>query len=156
MHGSSMGPSQNSTPSAHVARALLVKEAREETMRFMPLVSAFVIALIGAVAVGLRPGYPFVTLLIGATIVSAMTGLAASVLQFLPQRLFLPTAVVAGSVLGLLVVPMLGWAEVFGFGDVRAAAALVWPVAAVAGLLLSRASGLDFPTTRRRRPNPHS
>lgn len=121
-------------------------------MRFLPIVAAFVIALLGAVAVGLRPGYPFDTLLIGATMAAAMTGLAASVLQFLPQRYFLPTAVIAGCVLGLLIAPMLNWAQVFGFGDVRNAAAVVWPVAVVAALLLSRASGLDFPTMRRRRP----
>jgi len=119
-------------------------------MRFIPLVAAFVIALVGAVAVGLRPGYPFDSLLIGAAIVSAMTGLAASVLQFLPARRFLPVAVISGAVLGLLVAPMLRWAEVLGFGEVRGAAALVWPVAVVAGLLLSRASGLDFPAMRRR------
>jgi len=121
-------------------------------MRFMPLISAFVIALLGAMAVGLRPGYAFGSLLLGATIVSAMTGLAASVLQFLPQRHFLPAAIVAGCILGLMVAPMLGWAEVLGFGRVRGAASVVWPVAAVSGLLLSRASGMDFPAMRRRRP----
>jgi hypothetical protein len=125
----------------------------EVGMRFMPIVFSFLIALVGAAAVGLRPGYPFATLLMGATIVAAMTGLAASVLQFLPQRLFLPTAIAAGCVLGLLVAPMLNWAEVLGFGDARGAASVVWPLAAVVGLLLSRASGLDFPTMRRRRTN---
>jgi hypothetical protein len=122
-------------------------------MRFMPIVSAFVIALLGAVAVGLRPGYPFDMLIIGAAIVAAMTGIAASVLQFLPQRHFLPAAIAAGVILGLLVAPMLNWAQVLGFGDVRGTASIVWPVAAVAGLLLSRASGLDFPTMRRRGAN---
>jgi hypothetical protein len=121
-------------------------------MGVLPIVAAFVIALLGAMAVGLRPGYPFDVLLIGATMAAAMTGLAASVLQFLPQRYFLPTAVLAGCVLGLLVAPMLNWAQVLGFGDVRGAAAVVWPVAVVTALLLSRASGLDFPTMRRRRP----
>jgi hypothetical protein len=121
-------------------------------MRFLPIVAAFVIALIGALAVGLRPGYAFDTLLIGATIAAAMTGLSASVLQFLPQRLFMPVAVVAGAVLGLLVAPMLTWAQVLGFGEVRGAASLVWPAAVVSALLLSRASGLDFPTMRRRGP----
>jgi len=121
-------------------------------MRFMPIVSAFVIALLGAVAVGLRPGYPFGALLMGATIVAAMTGLAASVLQFLPQRHFLPAAIAVGCLSGLLVVPMLNWAQVLGLGHVRNAAAVVWPVAVVVALLLSRASGLDFPTMRRRRP----
>jgi hypothetical protein len=126
---------------------------REVDMRFMPIVSAFVIALLGAVAVGLRPGYPFDMLIIGATIVAAMTGIAASVLQFLPQRRFLPAAITAGVILGLLVAPMLNWAQVLGYGDVRGVAAVVWPVAVVAGLLLSRASGLDFPTMRRRGTN---
>lgn len=74
-------------------------------------------------------------------------------LQFLPQRSFLPAAIIAGSVLGLLVAPMLSWAEVIGFGEVRGAAIVVWPLAAVAGLLLSRASGMDFSTMRRRRPS---
>lgn len=120
-------------------------------MRFMPIVSAFAIALIGAVAVGLRPGYPFSSLLIGAAIVAAMTGLAASVLQFLPQRHFMPTAIIAGVILGLMVGPMMNWAQVLGFGDVRSPASVVWPVAVVTGLLWSRASGLDFPTMRRRR-----
>jgi hypothetical protein len=120
-------------------------------MRFLPIAATFVIALLGAAAVGFRPGYAFSTLLLGAVIVAAMAGIAASVLQFLPQRLFLPSAIVAGSVLGLLVAPMLNWTQVLGWGDVRGAASIVWPVAAVAGLLLSRAAGLDFPTMRRRR-----
>lgn len=122
-------------------------------MQFMPIVAAFVIALVGGVAVGFRPGYSFGTLFMGATIVAAMTGLAASVLQFLPQRAFLFVAAIAGSILGLLVPPMLQWAEVLGFGDVRGPVSLVWPVAAVTALLLSRASGMQLPRLRRPRAN---
>jgi hypothetical protein len=124
-------------------------------MRFMPMAAAFTIALIGAVAVGLRPGYPFGALVLGATIVAAMTGLAASVLQFLPPRYFLPVSAVAGSALGLLVAPMLGMAQVLGFGDVRAPAALIWPVATVTALVLSRASGMLLPPLRHRRRRRH-
>ena len=120
-------------------------------MRFMPLGVAFLIALVGALALGLRPGYPFATLLIGATIAAAMTGIAASVLQFLPQRGFVPAAILGGAALGLIVTPLLTWADALGVGDARRAVAIVWPVAVVAGLLLSRASGLDFPSPRRRR-----
>ncbi len=120
-------------------------------MRFMPIAAAFVIALIGSVAVGLRPGYSFGSLLMAATIVAAMTGLAASVLQFLPQRSFMPAATLSGVILGLMVGPMMNWAQVLGFGDVRGPASVVWPVAVVTGLLWSRTAGLDFPTMRRRR-----
>jgi hypothetical protein len=76
------------------------------------------------------------------------------VLQFLPQRHFLPAAIVSGCALGLLVAPMLHWTQAIGFGDVRGAVSVVWPVAAVSGLLLSRAAGLDFPTMRHRRTSP--
>jgi hypothetical protein len=124
-------------------------------MRFMPILSAFVIALIGGIAVGLRPGYSFGTLFVGATLVAAMTGLAASVLQFLPQRYFMPVAIVAGVILGWMVSPMLNWAQVMGFGDVRGPASLIWPIAIVTGLLWSRSAGLDFPTMRRSRTELH-
>jgi len=120
-------------------------------MPLVPIVYAFVIALIGAVAVGLRPGYPFGALLLGATIVSAMTGLAASVLQFLAPRYFLVGAIVLGTTLGLLVGFMMRSADVLNFGDVRTAANLVWPVAVVAGLVLSRMSGMRLPSAWRRR-----
>ena len=121
-------------------------------MPLIPIASAFVIAIIGALAVGFRPGYPFGALLLGATTIAAMTGLAASVIQFVPQRYYLLAAIVAGTAVGLLVGPLLAMAEVIGFGDVRGASALVWPVAAVASLILSRASGMQLPSLRRRRP----
>jgi hypothetical protein len=126
-------------------------------MPLVPILSAFVIALLGAMAIGLRPGYSFGTLLLGATIVSAMTGLAASVLQFLPSRYFLPGAIVLGGGLGLMVGAMLGWAHALDFGAVRSTVDLVWPVAAVTGLLISRASGMQLPALRRRRriDSPH-
>ena len=116
----------------------------------IPLVAGFLLALGGALIVGLRPGYPFTTLLIGATIVAAMAGLAASVLQLLPQRHFILAAVIAGSLLGLVVAPLLSTVEALGAGDVRGAATFVWPAALVAALLLSRAAGLRMPPRRRR------
>lgn len=119
-------------------------------MRFLPIVAAFTIALIGAVAVGFRPGYAFSTLFIGATTVAAMTGLAVSVLQFLPPRYFLPTAIVSSVILGLLVTQILRWSAILGFGLAQDAVALVWPVAIMAGLFWGHATGMDFPTIRRR------
>lgn len=121
-------------------------------MRLLPILYAFIIALVGAVAVGLRPGYPFGALLLGATIVAAMTGFASAILQFSPQRYFPIVAVVAGCVLGLIVGPMLGWAQVLGFGGVREPVLLIWPLAIVSALLLSRESGMRLPTAHRRRP----
>ena len=124
-------------------------------MPFIPIASAFVIAIVGALAVGFRSGYPFGALLLGATTVAAMTGLASSVLQFVPPRHYLIAAAVAGTLLGLLVGPLLAAAETIGFGDVRGITALIWPVAVVAGLVLSRLSGMQLPTPRRwRRPRP--
>lgn len=120
-------------------------------MPLIPMIAGFVIALAGAVIFAFRPGFPFGTLVLGATIVAAMTGLAASALQFLPKRYFLAVAVVAGSIMGLLVALMLRWAEELGFGDVRGTTTFVWPVATVAALLLSRASGMRLPSLRRRR-----
>lgn len=121
-------------------------------MRFIPIISAFVVALIGGIAVGLRPGYPFGSILIGAAIVAAMTGLASSVLQFVSNRFYLLAATIVGVALGLLVPPMLGMAEVIGFGDVRGAASVVWPVAVVVGLVLSHEAGMQLPRLRRWRP----
>lgn len=122
-------------------------------MRFMAMVSAFVIALVGATAVGLRPGYPFGTLLLGATILAAMTGMAASVLQFLPQRYFFSATIAGGIALGLLVATLLRAARVLDFGDVHGATIVVWPVAAVVALFLGRASGMQMAKLRRRRTN---
>ena len=119
-------------------------------MRLIPMTSAFVIALLGAVAVGLKPGYPFGTLVFGATIVAAVTGIAASVLQFLPDRHYALVAVVAGVSLGFLVARMMGIAEALGFGDVRRVSTVVWPTAVVAALLISRAFGMHLPRFRRR------
>jgi hypothetical protein len=116
----------------------------------LPMGAAFFIGLVGAVAVGYRTGYSLGSLLMGATLVAAMAGLAGSVLQFLPQRAFLPAAVIAGVILGLLVPPALHWLEVMGFGTVRDPVAIVWPVAIVTALIWSRASGMNVPTMRKR------
>jgi hypothetical protein len=124
----------------------------ENAMRFMPIAAAFVIALVGGMAVGLRPGYSFGSLVMAATIVAAMTGLAASVLQFLPNRRFDLVAVIVGCVLGLLVPPMLAWAQVLGVGPVRGAASVVWPVAVVTALLISHGAGMQMPRLRGGRP----
>jgi hypothetical protein len=80
-----------------------------------------------------------------------MAGLAASVVQFLPPRHFFLFAVIAGCGLGLLVEPALDAARGLGFGDVRQSTSLIWPVAAVTALLLSRSAGLAIPRLRRRR-----
>ncbi|MCC7008804.1 MAG: hypothetical protein IT184_08315 [Acidobacteria bacterium] len=121
-------------------------------MRFLqPLALAFVLAVAGALATGMRPGWPFSTLLIGATLAAAMTGLVASVLQFLPERLYLPFAILAGAVVALFVSASLQAIEVMGFGSVRDTTVYVWPVAAIVTLLVSRASGMRLPSLRRRR-----
>jgi hypothetical protein len=114
-------------------------------MRVMPIVSAFVIALIGAMAVGLRPGFPFSALLLGATLVAALTGVAASVLQFASERYFSAAAILTGAALGMLVPTLMDLAQSIGFGDLRGGSAVVWPVAAVVGLLFSRSSGMRLP-----------
>jgi|SRR5690606_2656927 len=121
-------------------------------MHLMPIVYAFIIALVGGVAVGMRPGYPFESILLGATIAAAMTGLAATMVQFVPQRYFVLAASVGGALLGLVAGQMLGWARVLDFGPVRGPFLIVLPVAIVAGLLLSRATGMRLPSLRRRRP----
>lgn len=123
-------------------------------MRVMPMVSAFVIALVGAVAVGLRPGYGFAPLLLGATIASAMTGMAASALQFLPQRYFLPAAILGGSLTGLVVGALLQAAQVLDTGPVRGMTLGVWPATVVAALVVSRVSGMKLPRLRRGRGEP--
>jgi hypothetical protein len=120
-------------------------------MSFMPMVSAFCLALIGAVAVGLRPGYSFGMLMLGATISAAMAGLAASVAQFLPRRYYFVAIVIGGCVMGLVVGGMLRAARVLEFGAVRDATALIWPVAIVTALVLSRNWGMHLPRLRRRR-----
>jgi hypothetical protein len=120
-------------------------------MRFIPMASAFIFALAGAVAVGLRPGYPFGGLLLGATAVAAMAGLGASAIQFVPRRYFVPVAVLGGTALGLLVALLLGAADGLYVGDVRGSVTAVWPAAVVGALLLSRASGMRMPGLRRRR-----
>jgi hypothetical protein len=130
---------------------VLLIGSKEDTMPLVPIVFAFALALAGALALGFRPGYPFGPLLFGATIVAAMSGIAASVLQFLPQRYFVLFGLAAGTLLGLLVTPLLGVAETLEFGEVRGAVAWVWPIALVAALLWSRALGMRLPALRRRR-----
>lgn len=119
-------------------------------MLLMPVSSAFLIALVGGLAVGLRSGYPFLPILVGATLVAAMTALASSVLQFLPQRFYMAGAVLTGVAVGMVVWPMLEFAEVMGLGPVRGPLLGVWPVAAVSSLLLSRSWGMRMPHVRHR------
>ena len=121
-------------------------------MPLMPMISAFVIALAGSLIFGLRPGFPFGALLLGSTVAAAMTGVTASVLQFLPQKYFIPAAIAAAVLLGGLVTAMLTVTESLGFGGVRRGMLLVWALSIGVGLLWSRAAGMRLPPLRRRRP----
>ncbi len=70
-------------------------------MRHQPMAIAFVIAIFGAAAIGIRPGSgsdDWGPILVGATLAAAMTGIVASIMQFLPQRLFVASAAVGGMV----------------------------------------------------------
>ena len=119
-------------------------------MSLIPIATAFVVALVGATAIGLRPGYSFGTLLTGATMVAAVTGIVATVLEFLARHHFVPAAIVVGTIAGLLVAPLLGITQTLGIGDTRDPVIVVWPIATVAGLLFSRAAGMQLPALRRR------
>jgi hypothetical protein len=120
-------------------------------MRHQPMAIAFVIAMIGAAAVGIRPGSSAADwgpLLLGAALAGAMTGIVATIMQFLPQRLFLPSAVVAGMIVAFGVSALLYAAGAIWLAPVPTATVYVWAGAAIAALLVSRASGLRLPPVR--------
>ena len=120
-------------------------------MRHQPMALAFVIALLGAAAVEIRPGSggeDWAAILLGATLAAAMTGLVASIMQFLPQRLFAPSAAVAGMAVALGVSALLYAAETIWLGPIAPSTVFVWAAAAIVALLVTRASGVRLPPVR--------
>jgi hypothetical protein len=121
-------------------------------MRYHPIAIAFVAAMLGAAAVGVRPGAnwdDFAPLLVGAALAAATTGIVASFMQFLPDRLFGPLSLPAGALVSLAVMVLLRAAEYMGLAPAPLATALVWATAAVVALLTARASGVGLPWLRR-------
>jgi hypothetical protein len=113
---------------------------------------AFVVAAIGAAAIGLRPGANWsnmAPLLTGATLAAAMTGLVASIMQFLPNRLFSPFTLVAGAVVAIAVFVLLRAGEYMGLERAPVSTAFAWALAAVVALIVSRESGMRLPALRR-------
>ena len=124
-------------------------------MRHQPMTIAFLVASLGAAAVGVRPGasWPdFAPLLVGATLVAAMSGLIASIMQFLPYRLFAPFTLVAGAVVALAVLVLLRAAEYMGLGRAPASTFFVWALAVMVALVVSREFGVRMPLGRAPRP----
>lgn len=120
-------------------------------MRHQPMLIAFIIAMLGAAAVAIRPGAgadDWGPLLMGAALSAAATGIAASVLQFLPPRLFGVWAIVAGMGVAFVVAALLSAAAMIGLAPIPAPTALVWAGAAIVGLFVSRASGVRLPPAR--------
>jgi hypothetical protein len=112
---------------------------------------AFVVAALGAAAIGLRPGagWPdLAPLVAGATIAGAMTGLVAVIMQFLPYRLFAPFTVAAGAAVALAVLVVLRATEYMGLERAPSSTFFVWALAAIVGLIVSREAGVRLPLGR--------
>ena len=117
-------------------------------MRRQPMAIAFALSLISVLILEFRPGFDASILwpvVIGAMLTAAITGIIVTAMQFLPQRFFLPMAIVAGVAVALLVPGLLTTLSRLGLVSLRAPTTLVWPLASVTGLLISRAAGVRFP-----------
>ena len=120
-------------------------------MRHQPMAIAFVIAIFGAAAVGIRPGSgsgDWGPILVGAALAAAMTGIAASIMQFLPQRLFVAAAVVGCMVVALSVSALLYAAGTIWLAPIPTATVFVWAASAFVALVVTRASGVRLPPVR--------
>ena len=120
-------------------------------MRHQPMALAFVAALFAAAAVTLRPGaggVDWASILVGSALTAAMTGIAATIVQFLSSRAFAGIAVVAGILVALAVALLLRAAEYIGLEPLPAATIFVWGAAAIVALFVSRAAGVKLPPFR--------
>ena len=120
-------------------------------MRHQPMSLGFVIALFGAAAVEIRPGSgaaDWAAILVGAALAGAMTGIVASIMQFLPERLAVPSAIVGGMVVGFGVSALLYAAETIWLSPITSSTVFVWTGSAVVSLLVTRASGVRLPPVR--------
>ena len=79
---------------------------------------------------------------------AAMTGIVASIMQFLPQRLFLASAVVGGMVVAFSVSALLYAAETIWLSPIASSAVFVWAAAALIALLVTRSAGVRLPPVR--------
>ena len=120
-------------------------------MHRQPMAVAFVLAFVGAAAFAIRPGFSAADLwpiVVGTTLTAALTGIVASVLQFLPQRFFALLTLLAAAVIGILVSGLLAAADTIWLRPAAAPVAFVWPCAAAAALLVARADGMRLPRLR--------
>ena len=117
-------------------------------MRREPMAIAFALSLISALILEFRGGFDLNVLwpvVVGAVLTAAVTGIIATAMQFLPRRLFLEVTVVAGVAVALILSPLLTTFSRLWLVPLGAPTAFVWPLASVAGLLISRAAGVRFP-----------
>lgn len=103
-------------------------------MRHQPMALTFVAALLGASVVEIRPGAgaaDWASILVGAALAAATTGIAAAILQFLPQRLFVPAAAVGGMAVAFCVSALLYAAEGIWLRPIPAVTTFVWAGASI-------------------------
>lgn len=120
-------------------------------MRHQPMAIAFVIAIFGAAAIGIRPGSgsdDWGPILVGAALAAAMTGIIAAIMQFLPQRLFLASAAVGGILVAFTVSAILYAAETLWLQPIASSTVFVWAAAALVALLVTRSAGVRLPPVR--------
>jgi hypothetical protein len=111
----------------------------------------FVVALLGASVVEIRPGSSaadWASILVGAALAAAMTGIAAAILQFLPQRLFVPAAAAGGVAVALCVSALLDAGEGIWLRPIAAVTTLVWAGASIVALMVTRRAGVRLPPLR--------
>jgi hypothetical protein len=112
---------------------------------------AFVIAMLGAAAIVVRPGSggaDWGVVVLGSTLTAATTGILASILQFLPQRLFAAAAVVGGALVAAGVSGLLYAAQAIWAAPTPSSTVFVWAGAAITSLVITRASGVRLPPAR--------
>ena len=120
-------------------------------MRHQPMALAFVVALLGAAAVEIRPGAgaaDWGAIFVGATVAAAMTGIAAAIVQFLPERMFVAAAVVGGMAVAFCVSALLYAADSIWLRPITAATAFVWAGASITALVVTRRAGVRLPPLR--------
>jgi hypothetical protein len=124
--------------------------SEEDIMRHQPMALAFLAAGLGAalVAMGSSSGADWRPILVGATLTAATTGIIASIMQFLPERLFAPYAIVAGVAVALVVSALLYLAENIWLPPITNSTVFVWPAAAIVALVVSRRYGVRLPPVK--------